>query len=52
MLEVSQATAFIRFHQNPMLPAIIRGHTVQLQYSATYSELKPGQVCLTLRYLS
>ncbi|KAF6023628.1 hypothetical protein EB796_018067 [Bugula neritina] len=43
MLEVSQATAFIRFHQNPMLPAIIRGHTVQLQYSATYSELKPGQ---------
>ena len=46
MADVKQAVNFVRYHQQQMMPALIRGQPVQLQYSATYTELKPGQVRL------
>ncbi|XP_067938190.1 polypyrimidine tract-binding protein 1-like [Watersipora subatra] len=43
MHDLKQAMSFVRCHQQHNSPALIRNQQVQLQYSATYTELKPGQ---------
>ena len=45
MGDLRQAIELLKHHQHPLQPAMIRDIPVQLQYSAAYTELKPGQVC-------
>ena len=44
MGNISQAIEFLKRHQSAMQPATIRGQAIQVQFSSSYTELKPGQV--------